>query len=206
MGWEGEGKPCLPAVDGEQSSELFSVALGVHLEPSRTTGRPVTAFYKEKYPARKNVLSGTSVGRDQAGIATLGTGVLEGLVDCPAVRGLCVCADTGLTLCALCPFFQLVMQYLYYGGPESLLIKNNEIMEVRNLSCHHVGSTSVSSGSCMCWQCLGAPVLGFVWVQALGSFLPASLDFPRAPHQSPFLEGQSAWGTCSSSSPKSSFN
>lgn len=26
---------------------------------------------------------------------------------------------------------QLVMQYLYYGGPESLLIKNNEIMEVR---------------------------------------------------------------------------
>lgn len=27
--------------------------------------------------------------------------------------------------------FQLVMQYLYYGGPESLLIKNNEIMEVR---------------------------------------------------------------------------
>lgn len=29
-------------------------------------------------------------------------------------------------------FFQLVMQYLYYGGPESLLIKNNEIMEVRH--------------------------------------------------------------------------
>ncbi|VTJ52053.1 Hypothetical predicted protein [Marmota monax] len=28
------------------------------------------------------------------------------------------------------PIFQLVMQYLYYGGPESLLIKNNEIMEV----------------------------------------------------------------------------
>ncbi|OBS82868.1 hypothetical protein A6R68_23144 [Neotoma lepida] len=27
------------------------------------------------------------------------------------------------------PIFQLVMQYLYYGGPESLLIKNNEIME-----------------------------------------------------------------------------
>lgn len=26
---------------------------------------------------------------------------------------------------------QLVMQYLYYGGAESLLIKNNEIMEVR---------------------------------------------------------------------------
>ncbi|XP_019498178.1 PREDICTED: ankyrin repeat and BTB/POZ domain-containing protein BTBD11 isoform X3 [Hipposideros armiger] len=28
------------------------------------------------------------------------------------------------------PIFQLVMQYLYYGGPESLLIKNNEIMEL----------------------------------------------------------------------------
>ncbi|XP_010220044.1 PREDICTED: ankyrin repeat and BTB/POZ domain-containing protein BTBD11 [Tinamus guttatus] len=27
------------------------------------------------------------------------------------------------------PIFQLVMQYLYYGGAESLLIKNNEIME-----------------------------------------------------------------------------
>lgn len=40
-----------------------------------------------------------------------------------------------LTLCLLCPFFQLVMQYLYYGGPESLLIKNNEIMEVRKASC-----------------------------------------------------------------------
>uniref|UniRef100_A0A8B9UAG9 BTB domain containing 11 n=19 Tax=Neognathae TaxID=8825 RepID=A0A8B9UAG9_9AVES len=28
------------------------------------------------------------------------------------------------------PIFQLVMQYLYYGGAESLLIKNNEIMEL----------------------------------------------------------------------------
>ncbi|XP_036924035.1 ankyrin repeat and BTB/POZ domain-containing protein BTBD11 isoform X2 [Sturnira hondurensis] len=28
------------------------------------------------------------------------------------------------------PIFQLVMQYLYYGGPESLLIKNNEVMEL----------------------------------------------------------------------------
>lgn len=28
------------------------------------------------------------------------------------------------------PIFQLVMQYLYHGGPESLLIKNNEIMEL----------------------------------------------------------------------------
>lgn len=25
------------------------------------------------------------------------------------------------------------MQYLYYGGAESLLIKNNEIMEVRDI-------------------------------------------------------------------------
>uniref|UniRef100_A0A670IUB9 Ankyrin repeat and BTB domain containing 3 n=1 Tax=Podarcis muralis TaxID=64176 RepID=A0A670IUB9_PODMU len=28
------------------------------------------------------------------------------------------------------PIFQLIMQYLYYGGAESLLIKNNEIMEL----------------------------------------------------------------------------
>ncbi|XP_053114077.1 ankyrin repeat and BTB/POZ domain-containing protein 3 isoform X3 [Hemicordylus capensis] len=28
------------------------------------------------------------------------------------------------------PIFQLIMQYLYYGGSESLLIKNNEIMEL----------------------------------------------------------------------------
>lgn len=33
------------------------------------------------------------------------------------------------------PLLQLVMQYLYYGGPESLLIKNNEIMEVRGWAC-----------------------------------------------------------------------
>lgn len=46
----------------------------------------------------------------------------------------CVCVP--LTLCSLCSVFQLVMQYLYYGGPESLLIKNNEIMEVRNPLCH----------------------------------------------------------------------
>ena len=45
----------------------------------------------------------------------------------------CVCVP--LTLCSLSPFFQLVMQYLYYGGPESLLIKNNEIMEVRGPLC-----------------------------------------------------------------------
>lgn len=32
------------------------------------------------------------------------------------------------------------MQYLYYGGPESLLIKNNEVMEVRNLPCHRGGA------------------------------------------------------------------
>lgn len=50
-----------------------------------------------------------------------------------------------VTLGSLCPFFQLVMQYLYYGGPESLLIKNNEIMEVRNLSCYGVDGTSVNS-------------------------------------------------------------
>lgn len=35
---------------------------------------------------------------------------------------------------------QLVMQYLYYGGAESLLIKNNEIMEVRDIYLIAVGT------------------------------------------------------------------
>lgn len=35
---------------------------------------------------------------------------------------------------------QLVMQYLYYGGAESLLIKNNEIMEVRDIYLIAVGA------------------------------------------------------------------
>lgn len=37
---------------------------------------------------------------------------------------------------------QLVMQYLYCGGAESLLIKNNEIMEVRNIYLHCSGSSA----------------------------------------------------------------
>lgn len=36
-------------------------------------------------------------------------------------------------------FFQLIMQYLYYGGAETLLIKNNEIMEVSSI-WHKQGS------------------------------------------------------------------
>ena len=62
----------------------------------------------------------------------------------------CVCVP--LTLCSLCSVFQLVMQYLYYGGPESLLIKNNEIMEVRNPLCHWVGGTH---GRCLGGGCVG---------------------------------------------------
>lgn len=38
------------------------------------------------------------------------------------------------------PPSQLVMQYLYCGGPESLLIKNNEIMEVSSPVLAPVGS------------------------------------------------------------------
>lgn len=34
------------------------------------------------------------------------------------------------------------MQYLYYGGAESLLIKNNEIMEVRDIYLNCNGSNA----------------------------------------------------------------
>lgn len=77
------------------------------------------------------------------------------------------------------------MQYLYYGGPESLLIKNNEIMEVRNLSCHcgkghlcklrspaHVGRS-------------GGPVLGF----RLGAGLGILLDSNRRLFIAPWKAG-----------------
>uniref|UniRef100_A0A8C4MNH3 Ankyrin repeat- and BTB/POZ domain-containing protein 3 n=1 Tax=Equus asinus asinus TaxID=83772 RepID=A0A8C4MNH3_EQUAS len=65
-----------------------------------------------------------------------------------------------LTLGSLCPFFQLVMQYLYYGGPESLLIKNNEIMELLSAAkffqlealqrhCEIICAKSINTDNCV---------------------------------------------------------
>lgn len=84
------------------------------------------------------------------------------------------------------------MQYLYYGGPESLLIKNNEIMEVRHLSFCLVGGISVNSGRRHVLAVSGGgPVLGFHLGAGFG-VLPASLDLPRTSQQSPFPEGRGA--------------
>ncbi|XP_042119066.1 ankyrin repeat- and BTB/POZ domain-containing protein 3 isoform X3 [Peromyscus maniculatus bairdii] len=58
------------------------------------------------------------------------------------------------------PIFQLVMQYLYYGGPESLLIKNNEIMELLSAAkffqlealqrhCEIICAKSVNTDNCV---------------------------------------------------------
>ncbi|XP_036025577.1 ankyrin repeat and BTB/POZ domain-containing protein BTBD11 isoform X3 [Onychomys torridus] len=58
------------------------------------------------------------------------------------------------------PIFQLVMQYLYYGGPESLLIKNNEIMELLSAAkffqlealqrhCEIICAKSVNTENCV---------------------------------------------------------
>ncbi|XP_004844848.1 ankyrin repeat and BTB/POZ domain-containing protein BTBD11 isoform X1 [Heterocephalus glaber] len=58
------------------------------------------------------------------------------------------------------PIFQLVMQYLYYGGPESLLIKNNEIMELLSAAkffqldalqrhCEIICAKSISADNCV---------------------------------------------------------
>ena len=94
--------------------------------------------------------------------------------DWVAVRWRCLCA---VGPCSPCSVFQLVMQYLYYGGPESLLIKNNEIMEVRSPPWSWVGG---SRG----W-CLGAACVWFAFGCRLGG--PACLLrisqglLPRAP-------------------------
>lgn len=65
---------------------------------------------------------------------------------------------------------QLVMQYLYYGGAESLLIKNNEIMEVRDISLNCSGSNAK-------WSVYPSPKgtlpLGKTW---------AVLEEPAVPH------------------------
>ncbi|KAI4068002.1 BTB domain containing 11 [Homo sapiens] len=56
--------------------------------------------------------------------------------------------------------FQLVMQYLYYGGPESLLIKNNEIMELLSAAkffqlealqrhCEIICAKSINTDNCV---------------------------------------------------------
>ncbi|XP_072598615.1 ankyrin repeat and BTB/POZ domain-containing protein 3 isoform X3 [Vulpes vulpes] len=58
------------------------------------------------------------------------------------------------------PIFQLVMQYLYYGGPESLLIKNNEIMELLSAAkffqlealqrhCEIICAKSINTDNCV---------------------------------------------------------
>uniref|UniRef100_A0A674JTT5 Ankyrin repeat- and BTB/POZ domain-containing protein 3 n=1 Tax=Terrapene triunguis TaxID=2587831 RepID=A0A674JTT5_9SAUR len=58
------------------------------------------------------------------------------------------------------PIFQLVMQYLYYGGAESLLIKNNEIMELLSAAkffqlealqrhCEIICAKSINTESCV---------------------------------------------------------
>nr|XP_023395565.1 ankyrin repeat and BTB/POZ domain-containing protein BTBD11 [Loxodonta africana] len=58
------------------------------------------------------------------------------------------------------PVFQLVMQYLYYGGPESLLIKNNEIMELLSAAkffqlealqrhCEIICAKSITTDNCV---------------------------------------------------------
>lgn len=77
------------------------------------------------------------------------------------------------------------MQYLYYGGPESLLIKNNEIMEVRDPSwwwlsqVPWVSGTSVNSGRQRAGKCLEGPVLGFHLDEDLGLlFRPDSSVLP----------------------------
>uniref|UniRef100_A0A8D2D3D4 Ankyrin repeat and BTB domain containing 3 n=1 Tax=Sciurus vulgaris TaxID=55149 RepID=A0A8D2D3D4_SCIVU len=58
------------------------------------------------------------------------------------------------------PIFQLVMQYLYCGGPESLLIKNNEIMELLSAAkffqlealqrhCEIICAKSINTDNCV---------------------------------------------------------
>nr|XP_035949410.1 ankyrin repeat and BTB/POZ domain-containing protein BTBD11 isoform X4 [Halichoerus grypus] len=58
------------------------------------------------------------------------------------------------------PIFQLVMQYLYHGGPESLLIKNNEIMELLSAAkffqlealqrhCEIICAKSINTDNCV---------------------------------------------------------
>ncbi|XP_038170771.1 ankyrin repeat and BTB/POZ domain-containing protein BTBD11 isoform X2 [Arvicola amphibius] len=58
------------------------------------------------------------------------------------------------------PIFQLVMQYLYYGGPESLLIKNNEVMELLSAAkffqlealqrhCEIICAKSINTDNCV---------------------------------------------------------
>ncbi|XP_061844906.1 ankyrin repeat and BTB/POZ domain-containing protein 3 isoform X2 [Colius striatus] len=58
------------------------------------------------------------------------------------------------------PIFQLVMQYLYYGGAESLLIKNNEIMELLSAAkffqlealqrhCEIICAKSINTDNCV---------------------------------------------------------
>ncbi|XP_067325322.1 ankyrin repeat and BTB/POZ domain-containing protein 3 isoform X2 [Anolis sagrei] len=58
------------------------------------------------------------------------------------------------------PIFQLIMQYLYYGGAESLLIKNNEIMELLSAAkffqlealqrhCEIICAKSINTDNCV---------------------------------------------------------
>lgn len=151
---------------GEQSSQLFDWHRGWTWDPAEPQGDQLHhALRKNTQPVKLSEWNfcKAMIPRDQrpweVGVAE-GSGTPE--LAWASTKGLqndCVCVP--LTPCSLCASFQLVMQYLYYGGPESLLIKNNEIMEVRNLLCHGVGGTSIDTGHRHALPVSGGALLGF---------------------------------------------
>lgn len=76
------------------------------------------------------------------------------------------------------------MQYLYYGGAESLLIKNNEIMEVRDIYLNCSGNcVPFTQGHMAVGHGISTPVI-------------ASSASPRVPRLSTVLRFPSCPVTC----------